>query len=114
MLSYGVQFAGLAALLTHTACWHGHDIWTTWKKALEEAREDGKPAYQRVPNTPQDNGLFANEDYARLSRSTSNVDGLISHEDVHSRLMKRYKDVPMSWYLITFLSMTAIGIFVVE
>ncbi|CAI6090034.1 unnamed protein product [Clonostachys chloroleuca] len=114
MLSYGVQFAGLAALLTHTACWHGHDIWTTWKKALEEAREDDRPVYQRVPNTPQDNDLFANEDYARLSRSTSNVDGLISHEDVHSRLMKRYKDVPMSWYLITFLSMAAIGIFVVE
>jgi hypothetical protein len=49
-----------------------------------------------------------------MSSSTSHVDGIISHEDIHSKLMKRYKDAPLSWYLITFLSMTAIGIFVVE
>jgi hypothetical protein len=28
--------------------------------------------------------------------------------------MKRYKDAPMTWYLLTFVSMTAVGIFVVE
>ncbi|CAM1511576.1 Fc.00g090890.m01.CDS01 [Cosmosporella sp. VM-42] len=120
VLSYGVQFAGLAALLTHTACWHGKDIWRTWKKALAEAREDGKPKYERVSGGPgeqlsrvstDDND---DEEYRRMSTSTSNVDNLISREDVHSRLMKRYQDAPMSWYLITFLSMTAIGIFVVE
>ncbi len=35
-------------------------------------------------------------------------------EDVHSRLMKRYPDAPISWYLVTFVSMLAIGMFVVE
>jgi len=35
-------------------------------------------------------------------------------EDVHSRLMRRYEDVPMTWYLLTFIAMLAIGIFVVE
>lgn len=116
VLSYGVQFAGLAALLTHTACWHGQDIWRTWKKALAEAREDGKPAYQPVSDSPGTSPSRQSTDdgHARRSRSNSNNEGLISHEDVHSRLMKRYKDAPMSWYLITFLSMTAIGIFVVE
>ncbi|KAH6996142.1 OPT oligopeptide transporter protein-domain-containing protein [Ilyonectria sp. MPI-CAGE-AT-0026] len=116
VLSYGVQFAGLAALLTHTACWHGQDIWRTWKKALAEAREDGKPEYQPVSDASSQpsSRRSTDDDYTRMSSSTSNVEGLISREDVHSRLMKRYKDAPLSWYLITFLSMTAIGIFVVE
>ena len=116
VLSYGVQFAGLAALLTHTACWHGKDIWRTWRKALAEAREDGKPAYQRVGDAPEElpSGAPPDDDYRRLSSSTSNINNLLSHEDIHSRLMKRYKDAPMSWYLITFVSMLAIGIFVVE
>ncbi|KAH6895832.1 OPT oligopeptide transporter protein-domain-containing protein [Thelonectria olida] len=118
VLSYGVQFAGLAALLTHTACWHGKDIWRTWKKALAEAREDGsgQPAYQPVSggSGAPPSRQSTDDDYARMSSSTPNVEGLISHEDIHSRLMKRYEDAPLSWYLITFVSMTAIGIFVVE
>jgi OPT family oligopeptide transporter len=116
MLSYGVQFAGLSALLTHTACWHGADIWRTWTKAMAEAREDGKPEYQRVSHSADDAGVddTSSRDHARLSRSTSHVDDLMSREDIHSRLMKRYKDVPMAWYLVTFLSMASIGMFVVE
>ncbi|KAK7420050.1 hypothetical protein QQZ08_010578 [Neonectria magnoliae] len=114
VLSYGVQFAGLAALLTHTACWHGLDIWRTWKKALAEARADGKPEYQPVSDGMPPSRQSTGDSYQRMSSSNSNVEGLISHEDIHSRLMKRYKDAPLSWYLITFLTMTAIGIFVVE
>lgn len=116
VLSYGVQFAGLAALLTHTACWHGKDIWRTWLKALSEAREDSTPnKYERVADATE---LPASRDsmdgHGGLSGSTSNLDGLLSREDIHSRLMKRYKDAPLSWYLLTFVSMAAIGIFVVE
>ena len=121
MLSYGVQFAGLASLLTHTFCWHGRDIWQTWKKALAEAREDGKPAYQRVNEDPDEEGsptppLSRTTSAGRMSasQSQSNLDNLLSREDIHSRLMKRYKDAPLSWYLITFISMTCIGIFLVE
>ena len=33
VLSYGVQFAGLASLLTHTFCWHGTDIWRQWSRS---------------------------------------------------------------------------------
>ncbi|KAF5554864.1 sexual differentiation process isp4 [Fusarium mexicanum] len=115
VLSYGVQFAGLAALLTHTACWHGQDIWRSWKRALEEAREDGQPKYEPVADSPGPLPRQSfDEDQRRMSASTAHVDGIISREDIHSKLMKRYKDAPLSWYLITFLSMTAIGIFVVE
>lgn len=115
MLSYGVQFAGLAALLTHTLCWHGQDIWRTWKKALEEARENGKPVYQPVNESrAASSASLGSDTFTPISASTSNVDGLLSREDIHSRLMNRYKDAPLSWYLMTFASMTAIGMFVVE
>ncbi|KAG9259221.1 OPT oligopeptide transporter protein-domain-containing protein [Emericellopsis atlantica] len=114
MLSYGVQFAGLAALLTHTACWHGQDIWRTWKKALAEAREEGKEAaYQSLPGSAD--GESPRGDGPRLSQASSHGDGgLMSREDIHCRLMKRYRDVPMTWYLLTFVSMAAIGMFIVE
>src|SRR4051812_50111567 len=39
VLSYGVQFAGLASLLTHTICWHGRDIWAQWQRSLEETSD---------------------------------------------------------------------------
>ncbi|KND88829.1 Glutathione transporter 1 [Tolypocladium ophioglossoides CBS 100239] len=115
MLSYGVQFAGLAALLTHTLCWHGQDIWRTWKRALEEARENGKPVYQPVNESrAASSASLGSNSYTRMSGSTSNMDGLLSREDIHCRLMNRYKDAPLSWYLLTFASMAAIGMFVVE
>jgi hypothetical protein len=57
---------------------------------------------------------LGSENYSRMSASMSNVDNLISREDIHCRLMSRYKDAPLSWYLLTFVSMTAIGIFIVE
>ena len=114
VLSYGVQFAGLSALLTHTACWHGKDIWTSWKRALEEAREDGQAKYEPVADSPGPPPRQSTDSTGRRMSSASHVDGIISREDIHSKLMKRYKDAPLSWYLITFLSMTAIGIFVVE
>ncbi|TLD26502.1 hypothetical protein PspLS_04681 [Pyricularia sp. CBS 133598] len=118
VLSYGVQFAGLAALLTHTACWHGRDIWTQWTKSLQEAREEGKvAAYQPVATSSNDDGqMNATGVQARREASSSSgfFEDIMSREDVHNRLMKRYKDAPMHWYLMTFVSMTAIGIFVVE
>ncbi|KAK3936277.1 OPT oligopeptide transporter protein-domain-containing protein [Diplogelasinospora grovesii] len=117
VLSYGVQFAGLASLLTHTICWHGEDIWTQWKKSLEESKEESKAAYQPVVSELND-GMGSTRRRLRrsqyLARSASSIENLMSREDVHNRLMRRYKDAPMLWYLMTFVSMTAIGIFVVE
>ncbi|KAK0391235.1 hypothetical protein NLU13_0736 [Sarocladium strictum] len=110
MLSYGVQFAALAALLTHTACWHGQEIWRTWRKALREAREEGTDTYEAVSDG-------SNERSRPLSAhgpSSPDDQGLLTKEDIHCRLMRKYDDVPASWYIITFLSMAAIGVFVVE
>ncbi|KAK3324637.1 OPT oligopeptide transporter protein-domain-containing protein [Cercophora scortea] len=123
VLSYGVQFAGLASLLTHTVCWHGSDIWTQWKKSLEETK--GEPKASTYAPLSGSATAAANGEPGRrtprrrgprisLTRSASSSENLMNREDVHNRLMKRYKDAPMLWYLATFVSMTAIGIFVVE
>ncbi|RDW61553.1 hypothetical protein BP5796_11445 [Coleophoma crateriformis] len=117
VLSYGLQFAALASLLTHTACWHGKDILRQWQRSLQEVEGQTKGAYNSLPgsNTSSSGGYpSANTGSLRLQRSTSNMDNIISEEDVHNRLMKRYKDAPISWYLATFVTMTAVGMFVVE
>lgn len=114
VLSYGVQFAGLASLLTHTICWHGKDIWTQWKRSLEETSGETKGTYQPVSDPSEGPTRASNGSPVRVSRSSLSIDNLMSREDVHNRLMRRYKDAPMLWYLMTFFSMTAIGIFVVE
>ncbi|KAL2266975.1 hypothetical protein VTJ83DRAFT_4252 [Remersonia thermophila] len=119
VLSYGVQFAGLAALLTHTACWHGRDIWTQWRRSLEETASEPK-GYEPVAAPEHENSHEAAAAPRRRpstdsrTRSSLSVDNLMGREDVHNRLMRRYKDAPMLWYLTTFVTMTAIGIFVVE
>ncbi|KAJ8067900.1 hypothetical protein OCU04_003485 [Sclerotinia nivalis] len=116
VLSYGLQFAALASLLTHTTCWHGRDIWKQWKRSLKEV-EEVKPAYDPVPASNGNGhrrGPSANSHRLNLERTPSYMNDIISQEDVHNRLMRRYKDAPMTWYLITFVSMLAVGMFVVE
>lgn len=102
-LSYAVQFAALSALVTHTVCWHGRDIWRQSQQAYAE-RDEKRPrsGYKPVPATDH------------LTTADIQVPRAVKHEDVHCQLMSRYEDVPMWWYLITFVSMLAIGIFVVE
>ncbi|RMZ90899.1 hypothetical protein DV736_g1866, partial [Chaetothyriales sp. CBS 134916] len=103
VLSYGVQFAGLAALVTHTACWYGHDIWRQSREAFAN-KDDQKHPFDYIAVSAADS--FGPD--RTLRRHASN--GL----DVHNRLMSRYPDAPMTWYLLTCVTMIAIGIFVVE
>ncbi|KAK4192433.1 OPT oligopeptide transporter protein-domain-containing protein [Podospora australis] len=118
VLSYGVQFAGLAALITHTVCWHGKDIWTQWNRSVEEMSGETKGEYQAVPEPAESSTMERSNrgptPNLEPARSSLSIDNLMSREDVHNRLMRRYKDAPMTWYLMTFVSMLAIGIFVVE
>lgn len=34
--------------------------------------------------------------------------------DVHNRLMRRYEDAPIAWYLLTFMAMLVTGKFVIS
>ena len=108
VLSYAVQFASLSALVTHTACWHGRDIWRQSKIALKERHEkEGDSKYQAVHDRSQSRERPS-------TRATDTENMMSGGDDVHIRLMRRYEDAPMHWYLITFIAMLAIGVFVVE
>ncbi|OCT51760.1 Glutathione transporter [Cladophialophora carrionii] len=107
VLSYGVQFAALSALITHTTCWHGRDIWRQSQQAFQERQEKNNLGYQAIPSS---NGQNGHDEIHRVDSQTIKAGG----EDVHNRLMRRYQDVPMMWYALTFVTMLAVGIFVVE
>ncbi|KAH0844817.1 Glutathione transporter 1 [Fonsecaea pedrosoi] len=108
VLSYGVQFAALTALLTHTTCWHGRDVWRQSQQAFQERQEKSSAGYQPVPSSAE-NGRY-DPSLRRVDSQSIKAGG----EDVHNRLMKRYQDVPMTWYALTFVTMLGVGIFVVE
>ncbi|KAI9836068.1 MAG: hypothetical protein M1819_001680 [Sarea resinae] len=118
VLSYALQFAALTALLTHTGFWHGKDIWKHWRRSLKHPAIEDKAAYQPVSNGDSRKGHFSRSQSGDANQargmSEPGLDNLMSGEDVHSRLMRRYEDAPISWYLITFVIMTAVGIFLVE
>ncbi|KAL8825618.1 MAG: hypothetical protein Q9170_007725 [Blastenia crenularia] len=115
-LAYGVQFAGLSALVTHTACWYGLEIWQVSQQPADGESNDGGASYEPL-NTSRHHHTnetsIANPKVSRLTTEAS-IDTSMHAKDVHSRLMRNYDDVPVSWYLATFLAMLAIGIFVVE
>ena len=112
VLSYGVQFAALTALVTHTVCWHSKEI---WQQTMKSFRQDEKPedsGYESLhPDSSSRNHDQGNFDGPVLeSRYTTKM----TEEDVHNRLMRRYDDAPLTWYLMTFAVMLVVGIFVVE
>jgi OPT family small oligopeptide transporter len=121
VLSYGLQFAALTALVTHTACWHGKDIWRQWKKVLQEPssrRAGGGTEYSPI----EEPSTAAGKRHARRRRNSRRLstvsdrewDDIVNGDDVHMRLMRKYEECPTSWYLATFVVMIAVGIFVVE
>ncbi|GME25568.1 Tetrapeptide transporter OPT1/isp4 [Neofusicoccum parvum] len=113
VLSYALQFAALTALLSHTACWHGKDILRQWKASWKEIKgQSEQPGYQQIPQEQQP--LRHKKSTRSMTASMPDLDNMMAAEDVHNRLMRRYKDAPMTWYLLTGVVMTAIGMFVVE
>ncbi|KAF1974810.1 OPT-domain-containing protein [Bimuria novae-zelandiae CBS 107.79] len=115
VLSYALQFAALTALVTHTAVWHGRDIVKQWKHSWAEIRGRSTAAYEPLQDGLAENGRATSVRAHRLSTSSEpELENLLTAEDVHNRLMRRYDDVPIFWYLLTGVSMSAIGMFVVE
>ncbi|SMR63530.1 unnamed protein product [Zymoseptoria tritici ST99CH_3D1] len=64
-LTYGVSFATITALVSHTYLYHGKDIWRRWKASKGEM------------------------------------------DDVHMKLMRKYKTVPTWWYIALLAVMIA-------
>lgn len=119
VLSYALQFASLTALLTHTICWHGHDILAQTKESFWNKSSDLSSSYQDEAARSTD-ALLTDHDpppggaQSLKSQSSSPNRPSVAKHDVHNRLMERYEDVPISWYLLTGLSMLIIGMLVVE
>ncbi|KAL8698606.1 MAG: hypothetical protein Q9201_006475 [Fulgogasparrea decipioides] len=113
VLAYGVQFAGLTALVTHTACWYGKEIWKVSTQSFSSDASEETIAYERIAT---DRHPTHRRTSSKGSTSTVEVgiDATMRGDDVHARLMRRYEDAPVSWYLATFFAMLAIGVFVVE
>lgn len=112
VLSYALQFAALTALLSHTACWHGKDILQQWKASWKEIKGQSENQYRPIPQ--EERPLRHARSTRSMTASMPDLDNMMGVEDVHNRLMRRYKDAPMSWYLATGALMAAIGMFVVE
>ncbi|KAK8214374.1 OPT oligopeptide transporter protein-domain-containing protein [Phyllosticta capitalensis] len=112
VLSYALQFAALTALLSHTACWHGKDILQQWKASWKEIKGQSDNQYRPIPQ--EERPLRHARSTRSMTASMPDLDNMMGVEDVHNRLMRRYKDAPMSWYLATGALMAAIGMFVVE
>lgn len=114
VLSYGVQFAALTSLVSHTVCWYGKDIWHQTRKAFEERRD--LPGLETYEPLQSENSPPPRRSYG-ISRDSShdlNREMPLGTEDVHCRLMRRYKDAPLTWYLIVLVTMLAIATYTVE
>lgn len=115
VLSYALQFAALTALISHTLVWHGKDIWRQWRRSWAEIRRTQGPEYEPLPDSAVGNGRPSSPSgYRPSTTSEPELENLLNVEDVHNRLMRHYEDVPILWYILTGVSMAAIGVFVVE
>ncbi|KAJ5886306.1 uncharacterized protein N7473_008980 [Penicillium subrubescens] len=116
VLSYGVQFAALTSLVTHTICWYGKDILHQTRKAFEE-RSD-VPGFETYQPLRTGNGHTSPSRHPREASRVSSHDPSrempLGMEDVHCRLMRRYKDAPLTWYLIVLITMLVIATYTVE
>lgn len=107
VLSYAMQFAALPALIVHTVCWYGRDIWKNVQLAFSGENES-------IPGTPTK--------YHRRRESHVSVDTLPSAPELDTLIREDeipdpepdHEDVPISWYLLTAVSMAVIGVFIVE
>lgn len=116
VLSYGVQFAALTSLVTHTICWYGKDILHQTRKAFEERRD--VPDFETYQPLRTENGHAHPPRHPREASRVSSHDPSrempLGMEDVHCRLMRRYKDAPLTWYLIVLMTMLVIATYTVE
>jgi hypothetical protein len=111
VLSYALQFAAVPALIVHTICWHGRDTVQRFKESWREAK------HQIIPNKNALDRPLSNQSASSvLSRASTApiMDSLLSEEEMAKSAIGSESDVPISWYIFTGISMTLVGIFLVE
>jgi hypothetical protein len=116
VLSYALQFAALPALVVHTVCWHGSDIWKQTKQSWHEFRHQIK-RQRRLRRTRTSSSLISRTSSVLTSRShRSSAAGPSTPIEDNSGTsdVSAVDDVPYMWYILTGVTMTAVGIFLVE
>jgi hypothetical protein len=113
ILSYALQFAALPALIVHTVCWYGKDTWSQCKQSWSEAKFH---LQQQKREVSRRNSFHSHRSSTTIScQSTNpNLETLLSDEELVRAEQLARDDVPILWYLLIGLTMTAVGIFVVE
>jgi hypothetical protein len=113
ILSYALQFAALPALVVHTVCWYGTDIWSQCKKSWSEAKFYTQQQKREVTRR---RSFHSTRSSTTISRQSTNqgLETLLSDEELVRAEQLAQDDVPALWYLLIAVSMTAVGIFVVE
>lgn len=67
-----------------------------------------------MKQSPSRSSRHRSQSFSRNSVDERAWIDLTDGEDVHMRLMRRYKEAPAKWYLTTFGMMLLVGFFVVE
>jgi OPT oligopeptide transporter protein len=114
VLSYALQFAALPALIIHAICWYRRDLWNQCKESFEVAKVGVSKEYlSRTGSTLISRRNSINSNLSQQSTAPV-LDNLLNEEELQSSLEEVQDDVPNLWYLAIGISMTAIGIIVVE
>jgi hypothetical protein len=111
ILSYTVQFALLPALIVHTICWYGEDTWQQFGQTWHKAKDETADVLHRVSSSTVLSRRASS--FSRQS-TTDDLEDFIGEEDIPLQAGAEDGDVPASWYIMTGVTMTAVGIFVVE
>lgn len=113
ILSYALQFAALPALIVHTTCWYGRDTWNQFKESFAVAKVAVKKERRDSVDSAELSRRTSNLSNTSRRSTGPNLDNLLT-ENIQAATDEVHEDVPNIWYILTGLSMTAVGIFVVE
>jgi hypothetical protein len=113
ILSYALQFAALPALIVHTTCWYGRDTWRQFKECFAVAKEAVKKERRDSVDSSALSRHTSNISNASRRSTAPTLDSLLT-DNIQATTDEVHADVPNIWYIITGLSMTAVGIYVVE
>ncbi|KAF2673510.1 OPT superfamily oligopeptide transporter [Microthyrium microscopicum] len=117
ILSYALQFAALPALVVHTIGWYGPDTWKQCKASWGEAKmiyTKSKVETSRVLSHQTSRSSMLSRQSTRSRSARPDVERSMTDQELRGPRTKSQPDVPILWYILTGVSMTAVGIFVVE
>jgi OPT oligopeptide transporter protein len=113
VLSYTLQFAALPALIVHAICWYRQDLWCQFKQSFLRVKVEIAKERRSIADSLLSRQESEDSNVSQPS-TAPDLDNLLNEEELTFSQHVVKDDVPNSWYFLIGLSMTAIGIIVVE